>query len=360
MKKLAIYIPSIESGGVEKNLYNISEYFIKKKIEVYIVTANNKEKFSFNKKIKFICPRNKNWNNSSRLIKNFICLFLIIVNLPKKNTAIFSFQSNISAIILSKILGLKIIIRLNTSLNKYVNSYFKKLFFKLVYNMSDKIIVNSAKFKIELKNILNLNSVKILNPIDLKKISKKMKIKFFSNFKGIKIISIGRLTDQKDQIIILKSLDYLRKKNIRFKLFLIGKGSKLNELKQYVRNNQLLESVKFAGYKKDAFQYIASSDLFVLSSKFEGLPNVLIEAQSQNVPIISSDCATGPSEILLNGKLGTLYKVGDYIALSNAIINFYKNKQILKKKANLAKKYLYRFDYKKNLNKYYNTIKIIL
>jgi glycosyltransferase involved in cell wall biosynthesis len=359
MKKLAIYIPSIESGGVEKNLYYISEYFLKKKIELYIITANYQKKISFNKKIKFICPTNKAWDNSSRLIKNFICLFMIIFKLPKKNTSIFSFQSNISAIILSKILGLKIIIRLNTSLNKYMNSFFKKFFFKLVYNMSDEIIVNSNKFKIELKNILNLNSIKILNPINIKKISKK-KINFFSNFKGIKIISIGRLTDQKDQIIILKSLDCLRKKQIRFKLFLIGRGYKLNELKQYVRNNQLLDSVKFAGYKKDAFQYIASSDLFILSSKFEGLPNVLIEAQSQNIPIISSDCPTGPREILLNGKLGTLYKVGDYIALSNAIINFYKNKQIFKKKANLAKKYLYRFDYEKNLNKYYNTIKIIL
>jgi glycosyltransferase involved in cell wall biosynthesis len=359
MKKLAIYIPSIESGGVEKNLYYISEYFLKKKIELYIITANYQKKISFNKKIKFICPTNKAWDNSSRLIKNFICLFMIIFKLPKKNTSIFSFQSNISAIILSKILGLKIIIRLNTSLNKYMNSFFKKFFFKLVYNMSDEIIVNSNKFKIELKKILNLNSIKILNPINIKKISKK-KINFFSNFKGIKIISIGRLTDQKDQIIILKSLDCLRKKQIRFKLFLIGRGYKLNELKQYVRNNQLLDSVKFAGYKKDAFQYIASSDLFILSSKFEGLPNVLIEAQSQNIPIISSDCPTGPREILLNGKLGTLYKVGDYIALSNAIINFYKNKQIFKKKANLAKKYLYRFDYEKNLNKYYNTIKIIL
>ena len=359
MKKLAIYIPSIESGGVEKNLYYISEYFLKKEIEVYIITANHKKKNSFNKKIKFICPTNKAWDNSSRLIKNFICLFMIIFKLPKKNTSIFSFQSNISAIILSKILGLKIIIRLNTSLNKYMHSFFKKFFFKLVYNMSDEIIVNSNKFRIELKNILNLNSIKILNPINIKKISKK-KINFFSNFKGIKIISIGRLTDQKDQIIILKSLDCLRKKQIRFKLFLIGRGYKLNELKQYVRNNQLLDSVKFAGYKKNAFQYIASSDLFILSSKFEGLPNVLIEAQSQNIPIISSDCPTGPREILLNGKLGTLYKVGDYIALSKAIINFYKNKQIFKKKANLAKKYLYRFDYEKNLNKYYNTIKIIL
>ena len=359
MKKLAIYIPSIESGGVEKNLYSISEYFLKKNIDLYIITANTNKKKFFNKKAKFICPKNKNWNKSSRLVKNFICSILTIKNLKKTNIPIFSFQSNISAIILSKILGLKIAIRLNTSLSKYMKGFLKKTFFKLVYNMSDKIIVNSNIFKKELKRTLSLDSIAILNPLNVKKIINKKKINFFLNFNGIKIISIGRLTDQKSQILILKSLKYLKRKKIKFKFFLIGKGDKLNELKKYVKNNELVNHVKFAGYKKNAYEYLGYSDLFVLSSEFEGLPNVLIEAQVHNIPIISSDCPTGPREILLNGKLGTLFKVGDYIALSKAIIDFYKNSKTFKKKANLAKKYLYRFDYNKNLYKYYNTIKTI-
>ena len=61
MKKLAIYIPSIESGGVEKNLYSISEYFLKKNIDLYIITANTNKKKFFNKKAKFICPKNNFW-----------------------------------------------------------------------------------------------------------------------------------------------------------------------------------------------------------------------------------------------------------------------------------------------------------
>ena len=110
----------------------------------------------------------------------------------------------------------------------------------------------------------------------------------------------------------------------------------------------------------DAFRYIRFSDLFILSSKFEGLPNVLIEAQLQGIPIISSDCSTGPKEILQNGKLGSLFKVGNYISLSKLIINFYDNKKFYLKKANLGKKFLYRYDYEKNLNKYYFVIKQLL
>ena len=359
MKKLAIYIPSIESGGVEKNLLYISDFFLKKKIDIYIVTANKNKKSFFNKRLKYICPKSNRWNNTSRFTKTLVCLALIFFKLPKKNISLFSFQSNISAIILSKILNINIVIRLNTALTKYINGYFKIILFKTFYSMSDKIIVNSLEFKKELKILLNLKSDYIPNPIYIKKKLKK-KINYFRNFKGLKLLSIGRLTDQKNQITILKSLKILKEKNINFKFFLIGKGYKLEELKEYVRENKLKKNVKFAGYKKDAFEYMGYSDLFILSSKFEGLPNVLIEAQSQNIPIISSNCTSGPGEILLDGQLGSLFKVEDHNSLSKIIINFYRNKKLFLNKAQLAKKYLYRYDYEKNLIKYYKLIKKVI
>ena len=360
MKKLAIYIPSIEAGGVEKNLFYISAYLLKKNIDLTIVTANKNKKKFFNDRINFICPKNNKWNNSSRLIKTLICLGLIITKLPLKKISILSFQSNISAIIISKIFNLKIIIRLNTSTDKYINNFIKKYFFKIVYSMSDKIIVNSLEFKKNLKDALKLNSIQIFNPIKKINNNRRSKIGYFSDYKGLKIMSIGRLTDQKDQITILKSLNILKKKKINFRFFLIGSGYKFDKLNEYIKIHNLSNFIKFAGYKSNAFNYIDCSDLFILSSKFEGLPNVLIEAQLMNIPVISSNCSTGPKEILLNGKLGSLFKVGDYVALSKIILSFYKDKKFYLDKAKLAKKYLYRFDFEKNLNKYYNIILKIL
>jgi len=74
---------------------------------------------------------------------------------------------------------------------------------------------------------------------------------------------------------------------------------------------------------------MTKADVFILSSKYEGLPNVLIEAQQSNTPIISSNCATGPSEILMDGKLGSLYPVGDYKKLYKEIKDFNFNKKKL-------------------------------
>ena len=360
MKKLVIYIPSIEMGGVEKNLFYISDYLLKKDIDFYIITANTNKKKFFNSRVKFICPKSSKWNNSSRIIKTLVCLSLIIKKLTFKNISVLSFQSNVLIILLSKLLSIKIIIRLNTSTDKYINNFIKRFFFKKIYSMSNVIIVNSLEFKKNLKKVLKLNSIKIFNPVKNVNTNKKLKIDHFTNFNGVKIMSIGRLTDQKNQITILKSLDILKKKKIDFRFYLIGAGYKLDTLKQYVEDHNLSKHVKFGGYKANANEYIGSSDLFILSSIYEGLPNVLIEAQLQNVPIISSSCSTGPKEILLNGKLGYLFKVGNHISLSKMIINFSKNKKNFLDKAKLAKKYLYRFDYEKNLNEYYKIINKII
>ena len=128
------------------------------------------------------------------------------------------------------------------------------------------------------------------------------------------------------------------------------------EILKKILNNEIIKlnlkkEIKLEGFKNNAEQYISKSDIFVLTSKFEGLPNVLIESQKYGVPIISSNCPTGPNEILLNGKLGELFPVGNYSALAKKLSNFYKNKKILLKKSIDAKKYLVRFDPVKNSKK---------
>ena len=99
------------------------------------------------------------------------------------------------------------------------------------------------------------------------------------------------------------------------------------------------------------------ANLFVLSSKYEGLPNVLIEAQKYNLPIISSNCPTGPKEILMNGKLGNLYPVSDHKKLFYEIKKFYLDQKYLIRKSNLSQKYLYRFNAKENCFKYLRIVK---
>jgi len=144
-KKIIFYIPSIEGGGVEKNLYSLIKYIPKKNNKIYIITANKKNNKS--KGIKYVCPNSNYWNKKNRTIKNIICIYLLIKNFWSSKAVILSFQSNITSIIISKFLGFKVLIRLNTSLNKYVNNSFKTIFFKFFYSLSNTIILNSKFFQ---------------------------------------------------------------------------------------------------------------------------------------------------------------------------------------------------------------------
>ena len=106
--------------------------------------------------------------------------------------------------------------------------------------------------------------------------------------------------------------------------------------------------------------YIKQADLFILTSKFEGLPNVLLESIVLKKMVISSNCPTGPKEILLNGKGGLLFKVEDYKDLSKKIVFYIKNKKKCQKMMNFSFNQLSRFDYKINLKKYLNIVKRII
>jgi tRNA isopentenyl-2-thiomethyl-A-37 hydroxylase MiaE len=107
-KKLIIFIPSIESGGVEKNLFIIANYLSKKILNVSVLTSDIQQKQKFSKKISIIHPKNKIFKNTNRLIKILICSFLLILEILKdRKITIFSFQANIYATIICKMFGIR-------------------------------------------------------------------------------------------------------------------------------------------------------------------------------------------------------------------------------------------------------------
>ena len=147
---------------------------------------------------------------------------------------------------------------------------------------------------------------------------------------------------------------------IKIKLLIVGNGEQKKNLLNYIHDNKLGNIVKIIKFQKNPYPYISRSDLFVLPSLYEGLPNVLLEAQSLKKFIISTDCPTGPREILSNGDYGELFRVGNYNQLAKKISYYYKNQKKNKKKIALGYKNLFRFNFEKNCMLYLNTIKKFL
>ncbi len=349
-------MPSIEGGGVEKNFFLITNYLSDKFKDISVVSLSKSYRKKLNSKIKFITFKTNLPNTIGRRTKFIISLFLLFKEIIfSKNATVFCFQGLVYCTILCKLLSTKIIIRSNSSPSGWSKNYIKKILYKKIYNMADKIIVNSEDFKKELKIKFNINSECIYNPLNKKEIIKNSKKKININFfkkKNFKIVSVARFTDQKDHLCLIRSINLIKNKYKNIKVLLIGSGNKKREIQDLIEELSLKKIVKILNFKKNPYPYIKKADLFILSSNFEGLPNVLLEAITLNTFVISSNCPTGPSEILDNGKGGFLFKVGDYNELSKKIIFFINNKKINNKKLLFAKKRLERFNYYKNLLKY--------
>ena len=358
-KKLIIFIPSVEGGGVEKNFFIISNYLATKLDKVILITAEN----NLSKKIKnieIVYPRSNFWRKKARFRKYIICVFLLIkILLKNRNILVLTFQANLYAILVCKLFGIDIISRSNSSPSGWSKNFIKTYIYKIGLNLADTIIVNSIEFKQEMKKKFSINATHIYNPLNKNEIIKlsKKKVKNLFQKKTLKIISVGRLVDQKNQLTLLKAINII--KNLYpVRVVLIGRGIDLYKIKDYIKSKKLSKIVKIF-YTSNPFPYIKQADLFILSSKYEGLPNVLLESIVLKKMIISSACPTGPKEILLDGKAGLLFKVGNYIELSQKIIFYIKNKTKCKKILNTSINNLNRFDYKINLKKYLSVIKNI-
>ena len=357
MKEVIVFNPSIEDGGVEKNLYIITNYLCSKSLKTSLISTDINKKNKFNKKLNFIYPKYIDYSSSGRYFKYLSCLIILFFKiLISRKLIVLSFQANIYALIICKLFGIKIITRLNTAPQGWEHNKFKKDIYKYFIKKADFIIVNSEEFKKEVDKRYKVKSKFILNPFNFEKIKKlsKVKVKNYFGKNSLKLINVGRLTDQKDQITILKAIkNVISYRNIE--LHIIGKGELVDELKNYINNHNLKNKVKLLGYKTNPFPYILKSDIFILSSKFEGSPNVLPECQFLKKFIISTNCPTGTKEILKNGKLGKMFKVGDYKKLSEILkkINIKKKE---KKIIQLAFEETKKYDYKLICEEYYKSV----
>ena len=355
--EIIIFFPSIEKGGADNNLFMISNFLAKKLDKVSILTCSNKHKAKF-KNVKYIGPNSNIFNNLGRNLKTLIALYYLIkIIIIKKKILVLSLQSNILSILICKVFSIKIITRSNSFPNDWTNSFFKKWIFKVFYSLADKIIVNSLQVKKKFKKIYNLNSIHIYNPVDKSKILSLSKYKAGKIYKfkdSLKVIMVGRLSKEKDHITFLKCLNMLSGK-VKLESMILGSGNQKNIIKNTIYKYKLEKKVKMISYKNNPYPYIKKSNILVLCSLHEGLPNVLIESAVLKTFVISSNCETGPKEILLNGRAGALFRVSNSKHLANKILHF-KNKKFRKgmiKKAYLS---LHRFDYQNNLNKYLKVI----
>lgn len=174
------------------------------------------------------------------------------------------------------------------------------------------------------------------------------------------ILAVGRLHPVKNFSLLLKAFAKLRQ-HTNAKLIILGEGSERQALESLASSLGIEKDVDMPGFIKNPFAYMSRAKLFVLSSSYEGMPTVIIEALACGCTVVATNCVSGPSEILNDGKYGVLVPVEDEAALSAAMAESLRNQHRAKLKVNLFhKNKLHMFDSKNSVSSYKTLISFLL
>ena len=151
-------------------------------------------------------------------------------------------------------------------------------------------------------------------------------------------VAVGRLTEQKNFPLLINAFSSFAEKHIDVSLSIYGDGALKDELNKLIKKNKMEKQIFLMGRTDNLPYILAHSSVFIMSSNFEGMPNSLMEAMAVGIPVISTDCPTGPKELIGDNERGLLLDIGNEIKLSDAIESVFQNEICLAEKSIQAKR----------------------
>lgn len=241
-----------------------------------------------------------------------------------KPDIICSFSTEVSLMTRLATIGIKTIVTSAERGDPYTLSRKWKVFAKWTYTFSDANFFQLEMARNFFSEKIRFKSYVIPNPV-----IPKPDIPPYRGPRKKTIVSAGRFVREKGFEILIEAFSNVVAKHPEYILIIYGDGPLINEYKELVEKFNLTKIVSFPGYVSDVERTICKDGIFVLSSRFEGIPNVLIEALSVGIPTISTNCTPGgPAFLTKNGDRGTLIPVGDVSAMTEAITNLIENHRL--------------------------------
>jgi len=333
---VSFYVPSLAGGGGEKFTLNLIRGFIESGIEVELIVND------YSGPLLELCPSDlkvlsfgtRQFMPSVVKLSNYLKSrkpYALISSLNHSNTI------SVAAKILAFTTKTKLILVVHTNISlasKYaasLKSKFMSLFMFFTYWAANFVVCVSKGVGEDVSRRIPYmkKRVKVIyNPVLTEDLAAKAKEAtnhpWFLQGAPPVIIAIGRLRKEKDFATLMRAFVRVREE-IDARLVILGEGEERRNLEKLAERLNISDCLWMPGFEANPYKYLKRAAVFVLSSLYEGLPMVIIEALYFGVKVVSTDCKYGPREILKDGRLGKLVPVGDYISMSAAIKEALKN-----------------------------------
>jgi len=353
--KIIIFINSLSTGGAERVVSHLLEH-MKNDFEIHLALYNTAVGYNVPPEIKILDLKQKMKESGLAVFLKMPMLSLRLYRYCKANgintsIAFLNRPCYINAL-MRTLWGYKGNIIMcerthQTTLLEHSSVLYRNIsraLVKFAYKRADTIVANSYTMQADLlENFKVTAPIQVIhNPIDYKHIlaesQKTVQFKFDENV--FHFISVGGFRKEKNLELLINAFYIL--KHLPVKLLIAGNGVLEDKIRQKVADLGLKDKVAFLGFDPNPYKYMRQSDCFVLSSYVEGFPNVLLEALACGMPIVSTDCKSGPREILApstdihhtaitsyeNAEFGVLTPVHDVTNLAAAMENIYQDSEL--------------------------------
>lgn len=307
-QNIAIIIPELAGGGAERVVSNLSLYFPEEFKRYIIVYDKTNISYPYNGHLIDLNTRatRNPFGKAINLIKRIFKIRKIKKEYKIDTTISFMEGPNIVNILTKS--EDKVIVSVRNFISKSANGFYGKIYKKLImkfYNKADCIISVSKTIKDDLIKNFKINEEKIeviYNPYDIETIQKLTEEELEEEYKEIfnqpVIINVGRLYKQKGQWHLIRAFKKVKEEIPNSKLVILGQGNLEEYLRKLVYEYRLEKDIYLLGFQKNPFKFMSRSEICAFSSLYEGFPNVLVEAMACGLPVIASDCKSGPREIM--------------------------------------------------------------
>ena len=327
--KLAIFLPSLSGGGAERSMLNLAHGVAERGYPVDLVLAQAKGPYLslVHKDVRIVDLK------ASRVLASLPALVSYLKKERPKALISALNYANVVAVWARSLAGVPTKVLVNEQNTVSISAFnsakrrqrMVPYFMKYFYPWADYIIGNSQGVAEDLSEVTGLPPQRIdilYNPVVTPEVQEKVHAPlnhpWFEPGQPPVILAVGRLTKQKDFPTLIQAFSQVLK-NRSARLMILGEGVDRPKLETLVKELSLEDHVSLPGFVENPYAYMKRASLYVLSSRWEGLPTVLIEALYCGQPIVATDCPSGPREILAGGQYGVLVPVGDVAALSRAI-----------------------------------------
>lgn len=332
MKRIILFISSLQKGGSERVMVNLAEYFQEQKYDVILVTQYQREKeYCISPKIRRVYSEPDASMLEGGRIRNFCIRFRTLRRLWKtyRPDVILSFlgKNNLMAVAAAAFLPIKVAVSVRGEPTMEYQGKFMQFIAKTVFRFADGVILQTEQAGQFFPRAVRRKSVILPNPLNPQFTERKV----CADREDL-IVAAGRLDENKNHAMLIHAFGRIAEEYPTVKLVIYGEGELRTKLEMLIAEKGLTDRISMPGNVNDIVDRIGRARIFTLTSNTEGMPNSIMEAMALGIPVIATDCPCGgPATLIEHGVNGLLVPVGDAFALADAFRRIFEDREFEQK-----------------------------